>query len=175
MGKGGVILGIIALLIGGGGLGLAVLNWSTLGSLEIPEIPESPATPETDFWYSYKEAVYTPPDLEYVTVPDLFVIVDLTNVTTLHLLFTTSTRILPDPLSFADMIFRFYIDGAQINNPFTRAGPYEGSATYQYIPVALQHSLTMSAGTHNISIIVISETAGNFMRESCLAVNKVNL
>jgi len=172
MGKGGVILGIIALLIGGGGLGLAVLNWSELGSLEIPEIP---TTPEKDFWYSYKEAIYTPPDLNYVTVPDLFVIVELSNMTTLHLLFTTSTRILPDPVSFADMIFYFWIDGTRLLNPFTRAGPYEGTATYQYIPVALQFVLEMSTGTHNISISVFSETAGNLMRDSVLAVNIVNV
>ena len=158
MGKGGAVLGIIALLIGIGGLGFGLINWIDQG--------------KTDFWYDYKETIYTPPYLVYVTVPDLYVIVELEAPATIHLLFTTSTRILPDPLSFADMIFRFYIDGVQINNPFTRAGPFEGDATYQYIPVALQHSLTMSAGSHNISIIVISETAGNFMRDSCLSVTR---
>ena len=158
MGKGGAVLGIIALLLGIGGLGFGVINWIDQG--------------KTDFWYDYKEAIYTPPDLVYVTVPDLYVIIELDTSATLHLLFTTSTKILPDPLSYADMIFRFYIDGTQIDNPFTRAGPFEGYATYQYIPVTLQHSLTMSAGTHNISIIVISETAGNFMRDSCLSVTR---
>jgi hypothetical protein len=172
MGKGGVILGIIALLIGGGGLVLAVFNWSELGSLEIPEVP---TTPEKDFWYSYRESIYTPPDLEYVTIPNLFVIVELSNMTTLHLLFTTSTRILPDPVSFADMLFYFWIDGTRLLHPFTRAGPYEGTATYQYIPVALQFVLELPTGTHNISISVFSETAGNFMRESTLTVSMVNL
>jgi hypothetical protein len=175
MGKGGVILGIIALLIGAGGLSLAAINWLKLGSLEIPEIPEVPTSPEIDFWYSYKESIYTPPYLEYVTVPNLFVIVELSNMTNLHLLFTTSTRILPDPISFADMIFYFWIDGARLQHPFTRAGPYEGTATYQYIPVALQFVLELPIGVHNISITVISETAGNFMRDSTLTANKVNI
>jgi hypothetical protein len=158
MGKGGAVLGIIALLLGIGGLGFGLINWIDQG--------------KTDFWYDYKEAIYTPPDLVYVTVPDLYVIVELDTSAILHLLFTTSTKILPDPLSFADIFFRFYIDGAQIDNPFTRAGPYQGNSIYQYIPVTLQHSLTMSAGTHNISIIVISETAGNSMRDSCLSVTR---
>jgi hypothetical protein len=171
MGKGGVVLGIIALIIGGGGLGLAAINWLELGSLEIPEVPTSP---EKDFWYSYKESIYTPPDLVYVTVPNLYVIVDLSNISTLHLLFTTSSRILPNPVSFADMIFYFWIDGTRLLNPFTRAGPYEGTATYQYIPVTLQFVLEMSTGTHNISISVFSETVGNLIRDSVLTVNKVN-
>jgi hypothetical protein len=173
MGKGGVILGIIALIIGGGGLGLAFLNWSELGSLEIPEVP---TTPEKDFWYSYREAFYYPPGLEYVTVPNLFIIVELSNITTLHLLFTTSTKIVPDPFGYADMLFYFWIDGTMLLNPVTRAGPFQENSTYQFIPVALQFVLLeMPTGTHNISISVFSETPGNGMRSSVLAVNKVNL
>jgi hypothetical protein len=158
MGKGGVALGILALLIGAGGLTLGVITFFD--------------QQKTDFWYDYKEAIYTPPDLVYVTVPDLYVIVELNSPSTLHILFTTSTRILPDLVGFADMIFYFWVDGVRLLDPFTRAGPFEGNATYQYIPVALQHSQTFSAGIHNISIVVISETAGNLMRSSSITVNR---
>jgi len=70
------------------------------------------------------------------------------------------------------MIFYFWIDGVRLTNPFTRAGPYQGDATYQYYPVTLQYSQTLSKGTHNISIVVISETAGNLIRSSSLAVTR---
>jgi hypothetical protein len=158
MAKGGIILGIIALILGAGGLGFGLITWIDQG--------------KTDFWYDYKEDIYTPPDLVYETVPDLFVIVSLDTTATIHILFTTSTRILPNPGSYADMIFYFWIDGVRLSDPFTRAGPFQGTATYQYYPVVLQHSLILSAGIHNISISVISETAGNFMRSSCLAVTR---
>ena len=158
MGKGSVVLGIIALLLGAAGLGFGLITWMNQEN--------------TNYWYDYEEDIFTPPDLAYVTVPDLYVIIELDTSATIHILFTTSTRILPDPVSFADMLFYFFIDGVRLTNPFTRAGPYQGSATYQYIPVALQHSQIFTAGAHNISIVVFSETAGNFMRSSALAVNR---
>jgi len=158
MGKSGAILGVIALILGVSGLAFGLITWIDQG--------------KTDFWYAYKEDIYTPPDLVYVTVPDLYVIVRLDAPATVHMLFTTSTRILPDPVTFADIFFYFWIDGVRLPDPFTRAGPYQGDATYQYYPVALQHSQILSAGTHNISIVVISEKAGNFMRSSCLAVTR---
>ena len=158
MGKGGIVLGIFALILGASGLAFGLITWIDQG--------------KTDFWYDYKEDIYTPPYLEYVTIPDLYVIVKLDTSSTVHLLFTTSTRILPDPIGFADMFFYFWIDGVRLLNPFTRAGPYQGDATYQYYPVALQHSQILSAGSHNITIVVISEKAGNFMRSSGLAVTR---
>jgi len=97
MGKSGVVLGVIALLLGAGGLTFGLLTWIDQG--------------KTEFWYDYEEATYTPPYLEYVNVPDLYVIAVLDAPSTVHILFTTSTRILPDPAIFADMLFYFWIDG----------------------------------------------------------------
>ncbi|MFX1429070.1 MAG: hypothetical protein ACFFCY_02750 [Promethearchaeota archaeon] len=158
MGKGGIILGIIALILGAGGFGFGIVTWMDQG--------------KRDFWYVYNENIFTPPHLEYVTIPDLYVIVNLDAPATVHMLFTTSTRILPDPVTFADMIFYFWIDGVRLTQPFTRAGPYQGDATYQYYPVALQYAQTLSAGVHNISVSVITEVAGNNIRHSSLAVNR---
>ncbi|MFX1379751.1 MAG: hypothetical protein ACFFA4_11740 [Promethearchaeota archaeon] len=158
MGKGGIILGIIGLLLGASGLGFGLILFIDQG--------------KRDFWYDYEATIYTPPYAEFKTVPDLFVIIGLDSPAIVHLLFTTSTRILPDPVSFADMIFYFWIDGVRLTEPFTRAGPYEGDATYQYYPVTLQYSQTLSAGIHNISVVVFSETAGNNMRHSSLAITR---
>jgi hypothetical protein len=158
MAKSGIILGVIALLLGASGLGFGLIVW----------IDQS----KTDFWYDYEPDIFTPTAIEYETVSELYVIVSLDAPAIVHILFTTSTRILPDPLTFADMLFYFWIDGERLINPFTRAGPFEGDATYQYVPVSLQHSQILSAGVHNISVVVFSETAGNLMRESALAVNR---
>ncbi|MFX1235030.1 MAG: hypothetical protein ACFFBY_10825 [Promethearchaeota archaeon] len=172
MGKGGIVLGMIALLLGASGLGLGVITYINQGNIQInQEITQVIRLPP-EFWYVYKEDIFTPTSGVYINVPDLYVIVYLDVAATVHLLFTTSTRILPDPFSFADMLFYFWIDGVRLTNPFTRAGPFEGDATYQYYPVALQHSQALTAGFHNISITVFSETAGNLMRSSGLAVTR---
>ncbi|MFX0057945.1 MAG: hypothetical protein ACFE85_16185 [Candidatus Hodarchaeota archaeon] len=158
MGRGGLILGLIALLLGASGLGIGLITWIDQG--------------KTDFWYDYKGVEYYPPAYNYYTVPDLYVIVELNAPATVHIIFSTSTRILPDPGSFADILFYFWINEERLLNPYTRAGPYQGDATYQYYPVILQHSLTLSAGTHNISIVVFSETPGNLIRQSAIAVTR---
>jgi hypothetical protein len=159
MGKSGVVLGVIALLVGTGGLGFGVVTWINQGQQK------------SNFWYDYKEEEFTPTDLVYTTIPDLYVIIDLDAPTLIYMLFTTSTKILPNPSTFADMLFYFWIDGSRLLNPYTRAGPYQGDATYQYYPVALQHSQVLSSGVHNISIVVLSEIAGNLIRQSALAIN----
>ena len=158
MGNGGVILGLIALLLSASGLTFGLITWIDQG--------------KTDFWYDYKEATYTPPALDYYIVPDLYLIIELNAPATVHMIFTTSTRVLPNPAGIVDMKFYFWIDGERLFDPFTRAGPYQGDATYQYYPVTLQHSLTLSAGIHNISIVVFSEEASNFMRHSGLAITR---
>ena len=158
MGKGGVIMGILGLLIGAGALALGFITFTNQQRM--------------DFWYDSEVEPYYPPYVEYETIPNLYVIVELDAPSTLHILFTTSARILPNPASFADIIFYLYLDGVRLLDPYTRAGPFEGDATYQYYPVALQYSQIFSAGIHNISIIVWSETAGNMLRSSFIAVNR---
>jgi hypothetical protein len=165
MAKGGIILGIIAIILGAGGLGFGFITWINQGDTYIYQ-------GSAEFWYDYKGVEFYPTSLIYVTVPDLYVIFFLNSSATVHMLFTTSTRILPDPSGFADMLFYFWIDGVRLSDPFTRAGPYQGDATYQYYPVALQHSQVLSAGAHNISIAVFSETAGNLIRQSALAITR---
>jgi len=51
--------------------------------------------------------------------------------------FSASTKILPDPISYADILFYFMIDGVRLVNPYARVGPYEGQATYNYLSVCL--------------------------------------
>jgi len=61
------------------------------------------------------------------------------------------------------------IDGVRLVNPYARVGPYEGQATYNYLSVCLQYfNGLFPGGRHNISIVVISETGGNQIRECLL-------
>ena len=56
MGKGGIILGLIGLLLGASGLGLGVINFMNQPSV----------------YYSYRDTDYMPsPALQYLSIPNL--------------------------------------------------------------------------------------------------------
>ncbi|MFW9930341.1 MAG: hypothetical protein ACFFD1_13175 [Candidatus Thorarchaeota archaeon] len=94
-------------------------------------------------------------------------IIEFDLIYSLYLMFTTSARILPSSTSFSDIIFYFMLDGQRIQSPFTRVGSYEGMSTYEYHSVSLNHYFqAMPPGTYNFTIELISESAGNFIRES---------
>ena len=157
MGKAGIILGIIGILIGSVGLGFGFITWINQSQVNI--------------WNDYEPDYFTAPDLSYEAIPDLYVIVDLRAPVQLYVTFSASTRILPDPVSFADIFFFIMIDGTRLLNPFTRVGPYRGTSTYDYHSVTLQYfNASFPAGRHNISIAYWSETAGNVIRECLLTV-----
>ena len=155
-GKGGVGLALIALIIGAGGVGLASYLWYA-----------NPGSPQ--FWSTSGNDIVSPAYLEYVRI--ITVEFDLTKNCTLHLLYTGSTRLLPNPSSFADMIFYFAVNEDRLDEPFTRTGPYEGQDTYDYIPATLQHVIPNTGrGHYNISVICWNEGSGNTVRSNCLTV-----
>ena len=154
--KGGAGLAIIALLISVGSTGFTFYSWYTQ-----PKVPL--------FWSEVDETIFIPPLLSYETV--LFIEFELTSNHTLHLLYTGSSRILPNTISFADIIFKFKINDELLDEPFTRSGPYEGQSTYDYIPVTLQHVLeNVGPGIYNISVQALTEEAGNHVRSNVFTI-----
>jgi hypothetical protein len=153
MGKGkgsGTALALIALLIGAGGAGFGIYTWYT-----------EPKAPQ--FWSAEHIPIIYPPLYTFDVL--LFIELELTANSTLHLLYTGSTRIHPDPNNFADIFFKFKINDEILDVPFTRAGPYKGQSEYEYIPVTLQYVLVNSGpGIYNISVQAMSEGPGSLVR-----------
>ncbi|NHJ20912.1 MAG: hypothetical protein EAX91_08225 [Candidatus Lokiarchaeota archaeon] len=161
MGKGGVILGLIGLLVGASGLGFGIINYINQ--------PTGPAGPTT--YYVYEDATFTPnPDLVYIPIPNLSIVFEIDSPVSLHLLFTCSARCLGDALSFYDLIFYFMInDVRQTNMPWARTGGYQSNTNYEYSTVSLQHYFILTTpGIYNITVTVLTEYLGNFIRESSL-------
>ena len=53
--------------------------------------------------------------------------------------------------------------------PWARVGSYESNTTYEYHTVSLQHHTdVLPPGGYNITVVVLSERPGNFIRESSL-------
>lgn len=174
MTKTGVALAIIGIILGASGIWFGYTAWSNqtdiqarltnaedqLNSQNIPQL-----------WYSSNEDILTPAELDYETVPNMSISIEVDKPVSLHLTFTSSARILPDSSSFSDILFYFMVDNVRLASPFARVGCYEGTATYEYYSVSLAHVMEMSSpGTHSFTIVVISERAGNFIRESAFTI-----
>ena len=155
MGKGGVVLGLLALLLGAGGLGFGVINFMN----------------QPTNYYSYHDTDYTPtPAMVYIPIPTLSIVFEIRGPVSLHLLFTCSARCYGDSVSFSDLFFYFMInDVQQTDMPWARTGGYESNTNYEYSTVSLQHYFTLTtAGIYNITVVVLSESAGNHIREASL-------
>jgi hypothetical protein len=170
MGKGGVILGLIGLLIGASGLGFGVINYINPPAGPAGP-PGPPGPPGLITYYVYEDAIFTPnPDLVYIPIPNLSIVFEIESPVSLHLLFTCSARCLGDALNFYDLIFYFMInDVRQTDMPWARTGGYQSNTNYEYSTVSLQHYFILTTpGIYNITVTVLTEYLGNFIRASSL-------
>jgi len=164
MGKGGIILGLIALLLGAGALGLGYINYITP-----PTIDYNVNQPVV--YYNYQSTDFTPtPVTVHIPIPSIAIVFETESPIALHLLFTCSARCLGDAASFSDLFFYFMInDVRQTAMPWARTGGYQSNTNYEYSTVSLQHYFTLTApGIYNITVTILTERLGNFIRQSSL-------
>ena len=164
MGKGGIILGLIGFLLGASGLGLGVINF-----MNQPTIDYSVNGPT--IYYSYRDTDYMPdPEGVYISIPNISLVFEIGGPVSLHLLFTCSARCFNDSASFSDLFFYFMInDVRQTDMPWARTGGYESNTNYEYSTVSLLHYFTLTTpGEYNITVVVLSESIPNHIREASL-------
>jgi len=155
MGKGGIILGLIGLLLGAGGLGFGIINFMN----------------QPTVYYVYRDTEFYPsPISEHIPIPELAIVVDTSGPASIHLLFTCSARCHGQVGTYSDLMFYIMIDGVrQTDMPWARTGSFQSNTNYEYSTVSLQHYFTLtSAGRYNITITILTEWAGNFIRQSSL-------
>ena len=165
MGKGGIILGIIGILLGAGGLGFGFMAWNTQNNMQA-----SLAT--QDIWSQYDGDSFTVnPAYAYLYIPNMSIVFDLTTTASIHILFTCSAGIYADPTDYEGLSFYFNVDGVRLTEPRVDVGTYEGNSTVDFYSVALQHFIpSFSIGTHNISVMVFSEDHTHYLRFSSLTI-----
>lgn len=158
MAKAGAILGILGILLGIGGIGFGVVNWMNQSSIQ-----------DEPYWYSYHDTEFYPsPILTYIPIPNISIVFNLRAPMALHLLFTCSARCFADAASFSDLFFYFMInDVRQIDMPWARVGSYQGTSDSDYYSVSLHHYIDIfPPGIYNVTVVVLTERAGNFIRQS---------
>lgn len=164
MGKGTTALGIIGVILGAGGLGFGFLAW-------INQTQEN-------VWYISSDSIHNPPSVPSPAgaIPDFSLIVSVNMPVSLHLLFTCVAVAYPVAESYSDFFYYFGINGVKLDNPWARVGPYNASGTTDRYSVTLQHFIPVIApGIYNFTIFVISEAAGNYMRESTFCIRSYSL
>jgi hypothetical protein len=120
-------------------------------------------------YYSYHDTEFYPsPALVYVPIPTLALVFEIGSPVSLHLVFTCSARCYGDAVSFSDLFFYFMINGVQQTDmPWARTGGYQSNTNSEYSTVSLQHYFTLNTpGLYNITVVVLTERARNFIRES---------
>ena len=179
MSRAGVALAIIGIIIGASGFWFGYTAWSSQAEIQArltnAEDQLNSQSPQ-GFWYATNEAIFTPTDLVYEVVPNMNITLEIGVPVSLYLSFSSSARILPDSATFADILFYFMLDGERLTSPFTRVGPYQGQDTYDYYSLSLTHVIDeASPGIHEFTIVVFSETPGNFIRGSTFVITSFPL
>ena len=165
MGKGGVILGIIGILLGAGGLGFAFITWNTQNTIQT-QLANYEAG---ETWYRYYEDIYDVDIINtYLTIPNMSLSIDLSKVSSVDLLFTCQAYTI-GTAGRSDLTFYFYVDELIISNPNIRVGTYDGAPTTYYHSVSFVYfSESWSIGTHNISVFVRSTVDTNSIQYCAL-------
>ncbi len=170
MGKGGVILGLIGILLGAGGLGFGFIIWNTQNNIQTQLTQFAPQ----DTWHRYYEDIYDVDTTStYLTIPNMSLSIDLGKRASIHLLFTCQAYTI-GTIGRSDVTIYFYIDEIIISNPSARVGTYDGDPTTYYHSVSLQYFIEgWSVGTHNISMFVRSTVDTNSLQYCALTVQSL--
>ena len=168
MGKGGVVLGLIGILIGAGGLVFGFIAWSSLNTIQT-QIGD---TGNVDTWYVTDYTTFpVSPAATVLELTNLTISFELTSAASVYMSFTCQTKISDPGSGTYSVFFLFKVDGVRLDNPVAQVGSTNSGSSTDYFSVNLQHSIeNMIAGSHNVTVEVSSGTDVNEISEMTLFV-----
>jgi hypothetical protein len=165
MGKGGIVLGLIGILIGAGGLVFGFIAWSSLNTIQIGD------DENIETWYTIDNSTYNvAPAATVLELVNNTISFDLTSTASVYMSFTCKAEIIT--LGGTSSVFFFFkVDGVNVISPMTEVGNLNGGSTEDYFSVNIQHFIeSMTAGSHNITVCVSSGTDLNYISQKTLYV-----
>jgi len=162
-------LAVLALLMGIGGLGLGVYSYFIFGS-QIADLDDQLAERAiVDMWYAEYLEDYAPTAID---INESVITINFHVNAGEKVYFLFITRAIAYSYStFSNIRFTFSIDGIILNKPYTVVGGFDIDEWWLDIPVALQYSTaSLTAGTHMVSVMVLSSYSPNFIRHSTFLV-----
>ena len=163
MGKSGKGLGIFALMIAIGALGLSAYQF-------ILPSPSEGASNVRNVWYDEQTSTFFPITSGYGAIPGLYIMATVNSGESLYVLFNTFAFI-NNPSTGFFISFKIYIDENVIDEPKAEIAPDYTLTTAQSFSVTLQISINnLSAGTYNITCRAYSGGSSNRLFDSSLYV-----
>lgn len=166
MGRSGTILGVIGLIMAAVGLGLGGFAWLSLSSLENQVANFS----EQSTWYKNNETYIACIPGNPVTFSGLTLEFKLGLNESVYFIFMAQAHLEPDS-AWSQITVYFKVDGFIETDHYATVGLY--NSAYANLMISLQlkrHDL--SPGVHNVTIVIVGTSSGNYIHYSSLFVQK---
>ncbi|MFW9970845.1 MAG: hypothetical protein ACFFDF_11665 [Candidatus Odinarchaeota archaeon] len=169
MGKGSTTLGIIALILATGGLGLGSLAWISVSRIDMQIADFS----EQSTWYKFNGTSFnSDPIYTYLIFSGLTIQFELGPDESVYVSFTSRAHIEAVVSAWSRIFVYFRVDGILQTDPVAEVGMYDGAFTINYM-LHLQTVITdLSVGSHNVTAVIYGESTANYIWKSTLYVQK---
>ncbi len=169
MGKGSTALGVIAIILAAGGLGLGGLAWISVSKVETQVANFS----EQSTWYKYSgPAFICSPSSTYLTFSALTIEFELGLNESVYFSFTSRAHT-EAVLGWSRILVCFRVDGILQSDPNAEVGMYNGDFTINFMLHLQTVRTDLSAGVHNVTVMIWGDTSANYVYKSTLFVQKV--
>jgi len=185
MGKGGTVLGLIALILGASGLGLGGFAWLSMGELEsqtsnlgdqVSNLGDQISNltgevSEQNYWYKYNGTTLNcDPPFTYITFSGLMIEFELEPNESVYFSFTARAHTEAVPgWSAITVIFR--VDGYFAPEPSAEGGTYNGAFTEHFMIHLQDVRHDLLPGVHNVTVVIYGQTTANYIYKSSLFVH----
>lgn len=170
MGRGSTVLGLIALILAASGLALGGFAWLSVSRLETQMADLS----EQNSWYKYNGTTFkSDPISSYLTFSGLTIEFELGPNESVYFSFTARAHIEHAPVAWSRITVYFRVDGTLGFTPSAQVGMYNGDFFINYMLHLQDVRHDLSAGEHNVTVVILGDSTANYLYGSSLFVQKV--
>ena len=164
MGKGSAVLGVLALILGAGGLGLGGFAWLSVSQIDT----------QVNSWHKYVDPAFIcNPASSYLTFTDLTIEFVLEPGESVYFSFSSVAHVEAVPLGWSLITVFFSVDGVSQTDPIVQVGMYNGDFLILFALHLETVRTDLSPGIHNVTVVVYGYSTGNYIFDSTLFVQKV--
>ncbi|MFX0009631.1 MAG: hypothetical protein ACFE9R_04900 [Candidatus Hermodarchaeota archaeon] len=125
-------------------------------------------------WYRYNNTNFnTDPIYTYLTITHLTVEFELEQGDSVYFSFSSSAHIEYNPTSWSRIFVYFRVDGIFQSDPTADVGIYQETVAHHFTIHLQAVRNDLSAGAHNVTVVIYGESTGNYIWKSSMFVQKV--
>lgn len=184
MGKGNATLGVLALILAAGGLGLGGYAWISISRVEtqVASFSEQDniiiynnTCVNNTTWYKFNGPAFTcNPTGTYLTFSALTIEFELGPNESVYFSYTARAHTEAVPGAWSRIVVYFRVDGILQSDPNAEVGMYNGDFTINFMLHLQTVRSDLSAGIHNVTVVIWGDSTANYVYKSTLIVQKVS-